>query len=145
MPTTNEYRFLLFFSMLLAIIVMLAMVRAGAQEPDGVFNQPRFKHIKPSEFVGNKFTHVETNGIVRYVRAESDGDVHVMVCETASADGTPRNWMKGCVLAECIPAVPMGCKTLKHGDVVSIWGISRYDRWHRWNEIHPVLGFSALR
>jgi hypothetical protein len=128
----------------LSIVIILALL-SHAQEPaEGANGAPHFKHIKPSEFVGNTFTHVETNGIVRYVRGENDGDVHVMVCETPSSSGTVHHWLQGCVLAECIPAVPLACKVLHHGDLVTIWGISRYDRWHRWNEIHPVLGVAVL-
>lgn len=138
---------LLEFAVMVVVFIVVVAIHSYGQKPEpaeGANGAPHFKHIKPSDFVGNTFTHVETNGIVRYVRKENDGDVHVMVCETEFGTGSRANYMKGCVLAECIPAVPLACTVLHHGDLVTMWGISRYDRWHRWNELHPVLGVAVL-
>lgn len=133
---------------MVVVFIVVVAIHSYGQKPEpqeGADGAPHFKHLKPSDFVGNSFTHVETNGIVRYVRKENDGDVHVMVCETPSSSGTAHHWMQGCVLAECIPAIPLECSTIKHGDLITVWGISRYDRWHHWNELHPVLGFSKVK
>ena len=110
-------------------------------------------------------THLRVEGEVAYVHRETDGDVHIRVCHNGR-----------CMVAECIPGLPVSrvvtrggaphseelvtrdfCQTLRVGQRVGVYGISRYDgapghgemaepgergggHW----EIHPVEGIEVL-
>lgn len=73
-------------------------------------------------------THVEVRGTVTYRRKEEDGDVHLRICDGGL-----------CIVAECIPELPAPCVGVRKGEVVTVRGISRYDKQHGWGEVHPVL------
>jgi len=71
-------------------------------------------------------THVAVRGLVAYVRAESDSDVHIKLVSPSGRF----------IIAECIPSLP--CQRPKVGSTVTVMGISRRDPEHQWWECHPV-------
>lgn len=75
-------------------------------------------------------THVEVTARVVYVRHQDDGDWHL----TLEQDGVK-------AVAEIIPAIPFPVP--KKGQRCTVRGIARYDRWHKWNEVHPVEALSC--
>ena len=68
-------------------------------------------------------------GTVKYGRIEGDGDYHFVV-EDAN---------KNKVICEIIPQLKMDRP--KVGQIIYVWGIVRWDRQHRWGELHPVIGW----
>lgn len=88
-----------------------------------------------ADMAKNIHTHVEATGVVQYVKVELDGDIHIRLCDDKS----------NCVVAECIPKLP--CAKPKVGDVLTIRGISRFDKEanHKWFELHPVLEITYPR
>lgn len=70
-------------------------------------------------------THIKVTGRVRLVRREDDGDLHIKLTGTT-----------GFIVAECIPALP--CPQPPVGQRITVYGISREDKEHRWYEVHPV-------
>lgn len=71
-------------------------------------------------------THVAVTGTVAYVRAESDGDVHIKLVSPSGRF----------VILECTPFLP--CKRPYAGQVITAYGISRRDPEHLWWEVHPL-------
>lgn len=83
-------------------------------------------------------THVRLDSVVVvYTAAEADSDFHVRVRD-------PRDTVwSHFIIAECIPAIP--CTRPRVGDLVTVYGIMRYDAEHGWAELHPVeRGFIIL-
>lgn len=76
-------------------------------------------------------THVETCGPVSYVRKQQDGDVHVTL-----DNGRAK------VVVEIIPLIPLPAP--KKGQIVRVRGISRYDKGHRFVEIHPAEAIEVV-
>jgi hypothetical protein len=70
-------------------------------------------------------THVEVCGPVTYVRRQKDGDIHVTLDNG-----------KAKVVVEIIPLIPL--PTPKKGQLLQVRGISRFDRGHKFTEIHPA-------
>jgi hypothetical protein len=73
----------------------------------------------------NFITHVQVTGNVILVKHEKDGDLHIRL-----SDG------KRFIVAECIPKLP--CTEPKVGQTITVYGISRFDKKHKWYEVHPV-------
>jgi hypothetical protein len=75
-------------------------------------------------------THVAVKGVVapRYPIMETDGDLHIKLL---SLDKTGRF-----IVAECIPNLM--CRKPRAGDTITVFGISRQDSEHGWQEVHPV-------
>ena len=71
-------------------------------------------------------THVELEGRVTLVRREGDGDVHIRVEDVDHRF----------VVVEVIPEISLTIPAV--GDRVVVRGIVRYDKRHRWHEIHPA-------
>jgi|SRR5213592_872114 len=70
-------------------------------------------------------THVQVTGKVTKIHTEADGDIHIRVVN------------QGCfVILEIIPSLPM--ISPKRGDTIIARGILRYDKQHKWYELHPV-------
>ena len=72
-------------------------------------------------------THVSVTGRVAYVRAETDGDMHIKLVNPATG---------AFIIAECIPKLP--CVKPIVGTTITVLGISRKDSEHGWWEVHPV-------
>lgn len=93
-------------------------------------------------------THVHVEGFVTYTVRESDGDIHIRLCDSAGISTMDR---KHCIVAECIPSLP--CVKPKVGQHIVIDGISRFDAEgacvpnaeHCWWEVHPVEKLTVLK
>lgn len=73
-------------------------------------------------------THVCVTAPVVYVRLMKDKDIHITL-----DNGTAK------VVAEIIPQFPL--PRPKKGSVITVCGITRFDKQHRWPEIHPVTSW----
>lgn len=78
------------------------------------------------------WTHICVTGPVVYVRAMKDGDIHITL-----DDGRDK------IVAEIIPAIQL--PRPKKGVRITVCGISRWDKRHRWAEVHPVLSWTEAR
>lgn len=67
----------------------------------------------------------EVCGPVVYVRKQEDGDLHVTL-----SNGRAK------VVIEQIPIIPL--PRPKKGQLLRVRGIVRFDKGHRWAEIHPA-------
>lgn len=89
-------------------------------------------HAVPlAQLATTRWTHVCVTGPVVYVRKQADGDIHVTL-----DDGTTT------VVLEIIPAVPL--PRPRKGQRITACGISRFDRHHKWAEVHPVLRWHVV-
>jgi uncharacterized protein involved in tellurium resistance len=95
-------------------------------------NQDGYHKVDIRTFAGGGsiWTHVKVSGTVVAVHHEKDGDVHIKVCERSGE----KSW---CFIAEIMPEFGQ-IKAPKRGQDVTLYGVSRYDRKHKWWEIHPV-------
>lgn len=75
----------------------------------------------------SKHTHIAVRGRVVRAYLEADGDRHIWLRDSVTADS---------VVAECIPKLP--CLVPAAGQMVTVKGISRRDPEHSWFEIHPI-------
>lgn len=92
-------------------------------------------------------THVRLSGVVGSVRHEADRDYHISLCE---ADGSP------CITVEVIPLlsadrivvpktrIARASAVVRKGDRIEVEGISRWDAWHGWWEVHPATAIRVL-
>jgi hypothetical protein len=87
--------------------------------------------IPLSALATTRWTHVCVTGLVTYVRVQRDGDVHVTM-----DDGITR------VVLELITAVPLPHP--RKGQRITACGVSRWDRYHGWAEVHPVLRWTPV-
>src|SRR5205085_11380442 len=69
-------------------------------------------------------THVQTVGRVRLIRFEADSDIHIKLTGVRSF-----------VVLELIPGLRVPMPAL--GQRIRAFGISRWDKEHGWQEIHP--------
>lgn len=69
--------------------------------------------------------HAEVCGLVTYVKHQTDGDWHITLDNG-----------KGKLVLEIIPKLPLSVP--KKNDKVRAQGIVRFDKHHKWYEIHPV-------
>ena len=101
--------------------------RRASMSVDESSEEPRqYFKVAIADMPANHYTHVEITGKIKSVRPEKDGDTHIQVSE-----GTDF------IIAECIPKLP--CSVIPDvGQIVTIRGISRYDRENHWYEVHPV-------
>jgi len=92
----------------------------------------RLYHPVPLRSVATtRYTHVETCGLVAFVRKQQDGDLHVTLI-----DGTVK------VVVELIPAIRLPAP--KKGQRMVVRGITRTDREHGYAEIHPAESWEAV-
>lgn len=104
-----------------------------------------FHVVNIPEFATCHETHVETIGLVAYVKHEADGDLHIKLVSHASVtDGaTDANPDEPFVVCEIIPELPIPLpRKVKVGDTLKVRGIRRFDDetapGHQHWEIHPV-------
>lgn len=71
-------------------------------------------------------THAQIEGVVDYVKREADGDYHFRVIDGKGAF----------VVCEIVPW--RAVRTVKKGQRVRVFGITRFDKKHNWPELHPV-------
>lgn len=94
--------------------------------------QDAYHRVPLDKVATTSWTHVCTVAPVVYVRKMADGDYHVTL-----DNGRAK------VVAELIPQIQI--PPPKKGQRVEICGITRYDKRHRWPEIHPVTRWRAVR
>ena len=87
------------------------------------------KTINRGEYSGPRAL---VEGIVTEVVHSQDGDIHINISHNNDT-----------LVAEIIPEYPLPIP--KIGDIIQIWGVTRYDIAHRWWEIHPVIGWKKLK
>lgn len=89
------------------------------------------------ELVTTHHTHVQVEGLVLAVLHEDDGDTHIRISDGTVTKCDVPAYMKGsCIVAEIRPGANI--EPPKKGDRIRVYGISRYDRAHRFWEVHPV-------
>lgn len=98
----------------------------------GTAGHRRYWRLRIADLATNVHTHVCIVGRLALRVPEADGDIHLRL-----EDG------RAFVIAEIIPELPVRTPAL--GSRIEACGIARYDRAHRWNELHPVLALRALR
>jgi len=108
------------------IKVLIAVVLLGAS-----LGAAPYPVVPLAQVATTKRTHVCTSGLVTYVRRQMDGDRHITL---------DNGHVK--VVAEIIPQIPLPVPT--KGDRIQVCGITRFDQWHRWPEIHPVTSWCAI-
>lgn len=104
-----------------AICVALALFLAA-----GHAAHRRYWEVPASKVATTIHTHVCTRGILAQRVSEADGDIHLRLQDAGAF-----------VIAEVIPEIPVALPPV--GAWVEVCGIARYDRDHRWPELHPVL------
>jgi len=85
---------------------------------------------------GSHKTKVAVDGIVDKVAKQPDGDYHIIM----SLQYVPAGLF---LVTEAIPEIKLPLP--KEGDHIKIWGIVRFDEFHNWWEIHPVIGWKKLQ
>lgn len=94
--------------------------------------QDGYHRIALAALEATTHTHACVTAPVTYVRHQADGDWHITL-----DDGTTR------AVAEIIAAIPL--PRPRKGDVVEVCGITRYDKKHKWPELHPVTRITIVR
>lgn len=113
-------------AMLIVLLALQVMLHAQVRPP--CYELPNFSKytaMTPSGLTTTARSHVRVSGEVVAVTREEDGDMHV-----GMSDG------RVSIVAECIPEMP--CPAVVKGDHITVYGISRYDKQHKWYEVHPV-------
>jgi hypothetical protein len=77
-------------------------------------------------------THVQVEGRVTLLRTEADGDLHIRLSDA-------RGYF---IVLEVIPEMSLPAPTL--GSMIRAQGITRYDREHRWFELHPLESWALV-
>lgn len=91
-----------------------------------------YRTIPLAELATTRWTHVCVVGPVVYVRRMKDGDIHATI-----DDGKTK------VVLELIPQIPLSRP--KKSTTIKACGISRFDRHHKWAELHPVIKWELMR
>lgn len=82
---------------------------------------------------GSAKTKVAVEGIVDKIAKQPDGDYHIIITNTY---GLP-------LVTEAIPEIKLPLPEV--GNKIKIWGIVRFDEFHNWWEIHPVIGWEKVK
>ena len=83
---------------------------------------------------GNQSPKVSVEGVVDKVMPQADGVLRVLVAVSRGASPV--------LVTEFIPEISLPPPV--EGDRVTIWGITRYDYFHRWCELHPETGWTKV-
>ncbi|MBI3627935.1 MAG: hypothetical protein HY220_04320 [Candidatus Sungbacteria bacterium] len=82
---------------------------------------------------GSKKTKVTVEGVVNIIAPQPDGDFHVVI---KAPD-------ESLLVTEFIPEIK-NLPLPTAGDRIKIWGIVRFDTFHNWWELHPVIGWQKI-
>jgi hypothetical protein len=104
------------------LLVLLAVLA-----PERVYHR-----VPLDKVAASSRTHIDTCGPVVYVRKQQDGDFHVTL-----DNGKAR------VVVEIIPLIPL--QAPKKGQTIRVRGISRFDKSHRFAEIHPAEQIDVVK
>lgn len=121
---------------LLALILILfaaTILVASLTEGSGVdsYYEMSIRDIIVSAANSHMHTHICITGTVSSVKKEKDGDHHIMVC-----DGK-------CLLLETVPEFKVANPPVGHR--IYACGIVRFDGWHQWWEVHPLLRWKEVK
>lgn len=108
------------------LIVLLSLSALGMGRS---YHRVPLAHVAASQW-----THVSTEGTVVYVRHQQDGDWHITLMDPPAPEK---------IVAEIIPAIPL--RVPRIGQRIRVWGITRVDRDHHWQELHPVEGWETIQ
>lgn len=97
----------------------------------------RYYEVPLSKVKTTARTHVCTSGFVVGVHKNDDGDRHVNLAATKNGSVL--------VVAEIIPTVSRVRSWPTKGDNVRVCGITRFDKQHKWPEIHPVESWRPIQ
>lgn len=88
-----------------------------------------------SDFIinGSKRTKVAVIGTVSQISKQPDGDYHIII-------SSPHGLF---LVTEAIPEIKLPLPKVE--DKIKIWGIVRFDEFHNWWEIHPVIGWEKTK
>ena len=116
--------------------LLLAALTVGAAVPAHAAEDAYYDTILPdlatAPAAAHLHTHLCTVGFVAArPRREKDGDTHIRLCQGSL-----------CVVLEAIPEVPIPLP--RKGQKIKACGIQRWDSWHSWQEIHPLLRWEAV-
>ena len=100
-------------------LLLSLLLSARTFHPVSVANLPTSVH-----------THVSVCGVATLVKHEADGDWHLRLEHGGRF-----------IVAEIVPELPRAVP--KKGQTITVKGISREDKAHRWHEIHPVLSWTT--
>src|SRR4051794_20819320 len=129
LPYTKGDRVLATIAIALTLAAFLALLFALPSR--GAGGADAYVEVALPDFVlapadAHLSTHLCAVGTVEAVRKERDGDVHVRLCQGPL-----------CVVLEIIPELPIARP--RKGSRIRACGIQRWDSWHLWQEIHPLL------
>lgn len=113
------------------VVAAAALVLLAATALVAAPSRP-YHRVTVAQLASSKWSHVQVEGLVTYVRTQADGDVHVTI-EDAGA----------IAVVEIIPAIPLPAP--RKGQRIRVFGISRIDRDHAWPEVHPAERLEVLR
>ena len=108
-------------------LVFAALLLASMQRGEG---DETFRVIPLASVEATVWTHVCVDGTITSKRTERDRDVHVRI-----TDGTTS------LLGEAIPQIPLTIPKVK--SFVRMCGITLYDKFHKWPELHPITSISV--
>ena len=118
--------------LLLVLVAALAVADAPGRPYHHVGIDDMWPRPDHPETVGTFHTHVCVSGTVGLVRREPDGDLHVRLEDPAGTAG------RDFVIVEEIPRLRVTGERPRKGASVTACGVSRWDRRHRWPEVHPL-------
>lgn len=104
--------------MTIAFLLLLAQSSMAADDA--------LHRITVAQAATTAWTHVCVEGTLTRRRKESDGDWHLRIEDRGHF-----------LIAEVIPQIPL--TPPRTGTRVEVCGITRYDKRHKWPEVHPVL------
>ena len=111
--------------------VLAFFVKEGELEDDDLL----YYDTDLSDFIlhGTKKTKVSVIGLVEKIIHQPDGDYHVILHDSSGA----------ALVTEFIPEIKLSLP--KEGDRIKIRGIVRFDDFHNWWELHPVIGWEKIK
>ena len=114
--------------LIIACLIVPVLAQPGTVQRKGVDGM---QQITVKQMATTTHTHVCLDGTITYRKREADGDWHLKV-----EDGGA--W----IVVEVIPQIPLVAPKVKSR--VHVCGITRFDKAHKWYEIHPVLILRVL-
>lgn len=125
--------------MIALLLLQLAMLGTKPLPPIvAMTGESRTYHRVPlAKVKDTQWTHISVCGRVEYVKREADGDGHLRI-----VDSEPGSRIPTFIVAEIVPYHPLPLP--KVGSVVQVAGVSRFDKQHRWYEVHPVESLTIL-
>lgn len=126
----------------LAALCLLLTLALPAYAGEDAYYTMAFPDLVTAPADAHIHTHICLTGTVNKTRKEGDGDIHINLCQSRTlhlypGPGTVES--QQCVILEIIPELPVARP--RKGQRIKACGIVRYDGWHRWWELHPLLSW----